>query len=152
MIVPSWPIFRVWWELALMRKYVFSHASQNDEIVLISVDSFAPDIHWITTTHLGLHSFFGVVSVAQNSYASWFLQSSDMFSLYAKDIEAQIPFIRAYRNASVVPYILNAQKGQVAFDDMVDTILAYHGGRASVVFVDSIAWKERLEGYFNAKK
>lgn len=152
MFVPSWPVFRVWWELALIWKYVFSNAPDADEIVLISIDSFAPDINWIITTHEWLHSFFGVLPIAQNNYASWFLQSADMFSLYAKDIESQIPYIRAYKNVSIVPYILNAQKDQMSFDDMLDSILAHHGDDATVVFVDSVAWKEKLENYFDEKE
>ena len=75
-----------------------------------------------------------------------------MFSLYAKDIEAQIPFIRAYKNVSVVPYILNAQKDQMTFDDMLDSILSHHGDDATVVFVDSVVWKEKLENYFDGKE
>jgi hypothetical protein len=55
------------------------------------------------------------------------VQSKEMFAIYAKPIEAQIPFIRAYKHHSnVAPYIININKDKAAMADLLDTILSHH--------------------------
>ena len=89
-LVSSGPVFRVGWMAAALWKYILRHKGEHENVVLIAPADLPPDIDGIITEHDWLHSFFGILPVAKEQYASGFLQSAQMFSLYAKDIEAHI--------------------------------------------------------------
>lgn len=148
-LVSSGPVFRVGWMAAALWKYILRHKGEHENVVLIAPADLPPDIDGIITEHDWLHSFFGILPVAKEQYASGFLQSAQMFSLYAKDIEAHIPYMRAYKNISVVPYIVNANREQVAFDDMLDAIVAHHWDTAHYVLVENTVGKEKIEEYLS---
>lgn len=125
-ILSSWPIYRVGGDLATQRKSIAQSHPPFSKVILLSFAKLADDVAWITTTHTWFHSYFWIQPVAVDEYAQWFIQSASVFSMYAKPIEAQIPFIRAYVNCQIVPYIINVYTSQEKFDDIVDTILAHH--------------------------
>lgn len=71
-----------------------------------------------------------------------------MFALYAKSIEAQLPFIRAYKHRdNLAPYIININKDQLVFEEILDVIQSYHGDNACYVFVQPDAGVEKIMHY-----
>jgi hypothetical protein len=63
-------------------------------------------------------------------------------------VEAQLPFIRAYKHFdNVLPYIININKEQVVIDDMLDTIISHHGNDACIVFVQPEKGVEKIVEY-----
>lgn len=135
--VGTWPIYKVWWMLWWQWKFIQNSLDSSfSHIVLIATEKLSPDIDGIISEYDWMHALFWVIPVQKDNYASWFLQSSKMFSIYAKTIEAQLPFIRAYIDLPVVPYIINDQRDQEKYDDIIDTIIAHHGDEACVVFIE----------------
>ncbi|MEI7478118.1 MAG: hypothetical protein WCJ81_06615 [bacterium] len=62
--------------------------------------------------------------------------NNDLFIANAKPLEAQLPFIRAYKHIdNVFPYIVNENKDQESYDDLIDTIAAHHGEKACFVII-----------------
>ena len=68
--------------------------------------------------------------------------------MYAKPVEAQLPFIRAYKHYdNVIPYIINMNKEQVVIDDILDTIISHHGDSTCIVFIQPEKGVEKIMEY-----
>jgi hypothetical protein len=68
-------------------------------------------------------------------------------------VEAQLPFIRAYKHFdNVLPYIININKEQVVIDDMLDTIISHHGNDACIVFIQPEKGVEKMVEYIENKQ
>lgn len=147
-MMPSGPIYKYGWVLAQQWKQVFQSHPEYTTLVLIAWADLPPDIAGVITDDTSLHTYFGKIWINIADYVSWFIQSSDMFAMYAKPVEAQLPFIRAYKHFdNVVPYIINMNKEQVVIDDILDTIISHHGDNACIVFVQPEKGVEKIMEY-----
>lgn len=147
-MMPSWPIYKYGGVLAEQWKQVFQSHPDYTTLILIAWADLPSDIDGIITDDTDIHTFFGQIKIDSNNYVSWFLSSSEMFALYAKPIESQLPFIRAYKHYdNVVPYIINMNKEQVVMDDVLDTIISHHGDDVCIVFVQPDKWVEKIVKY-----
>ena len=147
-LVPSGPIYKYGWVLAEQWKQIFSSHPTYKTLVVIAWVDLPPDVSCVVTDDEQLHSFFGTIILDKNAYVGGVVQSAGMFALYAKPIEAQMPFIRAYKHLdNVVPYIINIAKDQIALDDLLDTIVAHHGDDACYVFVQPEEGVEKILAY-----
>jgi predicted class III extradiol MEMO1 family dioxygenase len=146
-LIPSGPIYKYGAVLAEHRKHIFhTHASYNT-LVLIAFADLPPDIAGITTTDTQLHTFFGTIQVGKSTI-SGITNSAELFAMYAKPIEAQLPFIRAYKHLdNVVPYIINITKEQLVLEDVLDAIQSHHGDDACIVFVQPELGIEKILAY-----
>lgn len=150
-MMPSGPIYKYGWVLAEQWKQLFQSHPHYKTLVVIAFSDLPPDIAGITTSDTHLHTFFGTIAIEQ-SYISWLTHSAELFAMYAKPLEAQLPFIRAYKHLdNVVPYILNGNKDQAVLDDMLDTIQSFHGDNACYVFIQPDAWVEKIMQYVEGK-
>ncbi len=151
-MMPSGPVYKYGGVLADQWKQVFHSHPPYTTLILIAFADLPSDVSWIVTTDVALHSFFWTIQLFPSEYASWMIQSSEMFALYAKPIEAQIPFIRAYKHhTNVAPYIVNLQKDKMSISDVLDTILSHHGNGACVVFVQPDSWVEKIMEYVESR-
>lgn len=147
-MMPSGPIYKYGWVLADQWKQVFQSHPTYKTLVLIAWVDLPPDVAWLITSDEYLHTFFWTIKIDNANYASWFMNSPEMFAMYAKPVEAQLPFIRAYKHYdNVVPYIINMNKDQVVIDDMLDTIISQYWTDACVVFIQPEKWVEKLMEY-----
>lgn len=146
--MPSGPIYKFGGALASQWKQVFQSHPDYTTLVLIAWADLPPDVAGIVTTDESLHTFFWKIWLQQDSYASWMMRSAEMFAMYAKPVEAQLPFIRGYKHLdNVVPYIINMNKEQVVIDDMLDSIISHHWESVCVVFVQPEKWVEKIVEY-----
>lgn len=143
-MVPVWPVYKYGWALANHRKQIFQSHPAYETLVVVSFADLPPDVAGISTTDEQLHTFFGTIKLARENV--WgFLQSAEMFAMYAKWIEAQLPFIRAYKHLdNVAAYIVNIAKDDIVLSDVLDTVTSFHGDKACYVFVQPETWAERV--------
>lgn len=144
--VPYGPIYQVWGVLSTARKDIFHVHPLCRKLVLIAGELLPPDITAIVSDHDYLHTRFGVLPVGKNEYVWWVLQSQEVFAMYAKTIEAQLPFIRAYHQIDVIcPYVLNTAKEQDVVNDFLDALFAHHGRDVYYVFIQPTSWEEKIK-------
>ncbi len=139
--LPHGPIYKYGGTLATAWKDIFlSHPAYTNLIVLTNA-ILPDDITAIVTSDDYAHSFFGTIWLNKDWYVWWVMQSSEMFALHAAPLEAQLPFIRAYKHVNNVSfYIVNTEKSQTQVDDFLDTMKSHHGKDACFVFVASEEW------------
>lgn len=149
-LIPSGPIYKYWGVLAEHWKHIFHTHAQYTTLVLIAFWDLPPDIAGISTTDTQLHTFFGTIQIGQSTI-SWITQSAELFAMYAKPIEAQLPFIRAYKHLdNVVPYIININKEQVVLEDILDAVQSHHGDDVCYVFIQPELWVEKILKYIES--
>lgn len=147
-MMPSGPIYKYGWVLAEQRKQVFQSHPDYTELILIASADLPIDITGVVTTDEYMHSFFWTIQIATTHYVSWFSQSADMFTEYAKSIEAQLPFIRWYKHLdSVIPYIININQSQSTIDGILDMIISHHTSQACYVFIQPETGVEKIIDY-----
>lgn len=150
-LLPAWPIYKYWGVLAEWWKQIFQSHPSYTTLVIIAWADLPLDMTGVVTTDDTLHTFFWTIKIDTNNYVSWFVQSEDIFALHAKPLEAQFPFIRAYKHLdNVVPYIVNINKEQIVLEDILDTIEAHHGDDACYVYIQPEIWVEKIMEYIEA--
>lgn len=133
--IPHGPIYKYGPLLASAWKDIFLHHPIYKKLILITWAELPDDVNAIVTSDTHVHTFFWTIDISQE-YVWWVLQSHDMFAMYAWPLEAQFPFIRAYKHFdNVAMYIVNTRRSQDIIDDFLDSIEAHHGSDVCYVFV-----------------
>ena len=139
--IPHGPIYKYGGVLASAWKDIFLSHPAYKQLILVTSASLPDDITAIVTSDTHAHSFFGTIQLEQDGYVGWVMQSHDMFALYAAPLEAQFPFIRAYKHLdSLAMYVVNTQKSQEQINDFLDTLKSHHSKDVCFVLVTSEQW------------